>query len=209
MPIQKRIVQQINSPIMLGVILCGGQSSRMGSDKGLLRLQTGTWTQRAAEKIQSFAIPVIISVNPAQAATYQSKLPGYKFVTDNPSLSLKGPLSGLLSVHVEYPTEDLLVLACDMPMMDTEILKELISRYQLFPDQNAFAYKIKGEPEPLCGIYRADCLSHIVSLYYSNQLAKHSMKYMLDHSRPYFIPASSAQENYFLNINTHADLNGL
>ncbi|MES1226406.1 MAG: NTP transferase domain-containing protein, partial [Bacteroidota bacterium] len=36
---------------MIGVILCGGQSVRMGADKGMLRLQTKTWAQIAVDKM--------------------------------------------------------------------------------------------------------------------------------------------------------------
>ena len=47
---------------MLGIILCGGQSLRMGSDKGLLKLQSITWTQNAINKMTALNIPVTISV---------------------------------------------------------------------------------------------------------------------------------------------------
>jgi molybdopterin-guanine dinucleotide biosynthesis protein A len=36
---------------MPGVILCGEQSLRMGSGKGLLKLQAKTWAQTAIDKI--------------------------------------------------------------------------------------------------------------------------------------------------------------
>jgi len=181
----------------------------MGSDKGLLHMQTDTWTQRAGEKIRSLGLSLVISVNPSQVVVYQSQLPDYDLVPDNLSLSLRGPLAGLLSVHLLHPKEDLLVLACDMPVMETGILKELISYYERFPKHDAFVYTILNEPEPLCAIYKTSCLSHIINLYQSNELPKHSMKYMLEHSLPYFIPATPEQQNCFRNINTHAELNGL
>jgi molybdopterin-guanine dinucleotide biosynthesis protein A len=36
---------------MLGIILCGGQSLRMGRDKGLLKLEAKTWAQTAIDKM--------------------------------------------------------------------------------------------------------------------------------------------------------------
>ena len=40
---------------MLGIVLCGGNSSRMGSDKGLLNLQAKTWAQTSIDKFASIA----------------------------------------------------------------------------------------------------------------------------------------------------------
>ncbi len=36
---------------IVGVVICGGQSSRMGSDKGLLKLEAKTWAQTAIDKM--------------------------------------------------------------------------------------------------------------------------------------------------------------
>ena len=48
---------------MLGIVLCGGQSLRMGKDKGLLKLEAKTWAQTAIDKIAVLNFPVKISVN--------------------------------------------------------------------------------------------------------------------------------------------------
>src|SRR6185436_20377186 len=98
---------------MLGVILCGGQSSRMGSDKGLLIINEKTWTQIAIEKLASLDIPVKISVNSNQYSAYQSKFSSIELIVDDASLPVKGPLTAVLSCHLKYPSEDLFILACD------------------------------------------------------------------------------------------------
>ncbi len=44
----------------------------------------------------------------------------------------RGPYNGLLSAHKKHPEAALLVLACDLPLMDLEALKDLISNLSLF-----------------------------------------------------------------------------
>lgn len=194
---------------MLGVILCGGQSTRMGSDKGLLKPEAKTWAQTAFDKITVLQLPVVLSVNANQYPDYAEIFSAAQLIKDNDSLILKGPLCGVLSVHLQYPLEDLLILACDMPLMEPELLKELLAHYYQHTDASAFVYTNDGEPEPLCGIYKAKGLSHIIHLYQSQQLFKHSMKFVLDHLWVYTLPIAEEKKKFFLNFNTHAELNGL
>jgi molybdopterin-guanine dinucleotide biosynthesis protein A len=37
---------------MIGLVLCGGQSSRMGTDKDFIKSEDKTWVQTAANKIR-------------------------------------------------------------------------------------------------------------------------------------------------------------
>ncbi len=194
---------------MIGVILCGGQSTRMGTDKGLLKLHANTWAQTAVDKLADLQLPVVISVNKNQYEDYAAIFSPGQLITDNDSLQIKGPLGGLLSVHIQHPAEDFLLLACDMPLMETELLKELVNNYQQQTNADAFVYTNDGEPEPLCGIYKASGLAHILQLYQSNQLPKHSMKYMLEHINTYSIPLADDKKKSFRNFNAHAELNGL
>jgi molybdenum cofactor guanylyltransferase len=194
---------------MIGVILCGGQSSRMGSDKGLLKLEAKTWAQTAFDKLAELNFPIVISVSEKQLSDYAAVFTSTELVTDNSVLSIHGPLSGVLSVHLQYPAEDLLILACDMPLMETVLLKELLVQYNHYPSEDAFIFINEDEPEPLCGIYKAKGLAHILGLYKSNQLPKHSMKYMLEHIHTHTIPVPEDKKKCFRNFNAHAELNGL
>jgi molybdopterin-guanine dinucleotide biosynthesis protein A len=193
---------------MLGVILCGGQSSRMGSDKGLLKLEAKTWAQTAFDKLAGLNFPIVISVNEKQLADYAAVFSSTELITDNSTLSIHGPLSGVLSVHLRHPAEDLLILACDMPLMETSLLKELLTSYHQHVSNDAFIYTNDGEPEPLCGIYKARGLAHILELY-KNKQPKHSMKYMLEHIITHTTPLPDDKKKCFRNFNAHAELNGL
>jgi len=193
---------------MLGVVLCGGQSSRMGSDKGLLLLNDKTWTQKAIDTLSNFQIPIVISVNKNQYRDYSTIFPTDTLIPDDPSLQLHGPLCGLLSVHLKYPEEDLLILACDMPLIDIELIQQLLTKYST-ETADAFIYTTDGEPEPMPGVYRSKGLAYIHQLYSTNQLPRHSMKYMLEHISTSFSPLPADKKDCFRNFNTHAELNGL
>jgi molybdopterin-guanine dinucleotide biosynthesis protein A len=194
---------------MFGIILCGGKSTRMGSDKGLLKLEAKTWAQTAVDKLTDLNVPVKLSVNHDQFTAYSSVFSADELIIDDATLQIKGPLSGVLSCHLKFPAEDLFILACDMPLMEVAVLKELFALYQKYPSNDAFVFTNDGEPEPLCGIYTARGLASILSMLRSGQLIKHSMKFMLDHVSTKTIAASEEQKKCFRNFNAHAELNGL
>jgi molybdenum cofactor guanylyltransferase len=194
---------------MLGIVLCGGKSTRMGTDKGLLKSETGTWVQSAVDKLESLSLPVKISVNKEQYADYATVFPADKLITDEPSLQLRGPLYGVLSIYLHHPADDLFILACDMPLMEPFLLEGLLQSYQSNPQYDAYIYTNDGEPEPLCGIYRATGLAEILEMYHAQQLSKHSMKFMLDHLNAFTIPIPDEHKKFFRNFNAHAELNGL
>jgi molybdenum cofactor guanylyltransferase len=194
---------------MTGIILCGGQSLRMGSDKGLLKLQARTWAQTAIDKMAVLNIPVKISVNEDQYPGYAAIFPPADLIIDNKELGVKGPLLGLLSCYLSFPAEDLFILACDLPLMETSLLIHLNNKYREAPGAGAYLFTNDGEREPLCGIYSAAALASILDLLQTGKLAKFSMKFALDHLNICSIAATEDQKKYFRNFNAHAELNGL
>ncbi len=194
---------------MLGVVLCGGESSRMGSDKALLKLNTQTWAQTAADKISTLQIPVVLSVRASQHNNYAAIFPSSKLVKDLENLPIKGPLCGVLSVHNQYPADDLFILACDMPMMESLVLNELIRHYRSNPGYEAYLFTSDGEPEPLCGIYAGKALAAIMQKFHGGQLPRHSMKFMLEQINTFSIAIHEQDKKYFRNFNTQEELSGL
>lgn len=194
---------------MLGLVLCGGQSSRMGSDKGLLKSEAKTWAQSAMDKISEINIPVKISVNSHQYADYAALFASTDIIIDDPLLSIKGPLLGILSCHLLFPGEDLFILACDMPMMTISLLHTLYKNYQQEPAFLAYVFTTGNEPEPLCGIYKSGGLSIVKDKLASGQHRKDSVKSVLDQLNVLQIPATPEERASFRNVNTHTELNGL
>src|SRR3978361_1289957 len=100
---------------MKGVVLCGGKSIRMGLDKGLIEFESVTWANIGICKMLDVSLGVVLSVNKDQYKQYSERFENVVIAQDNASLHVYGPLKGIFSVHLQYPEEDLLVLACDMP----------------------------------------------------------------------------------------------
>jgi molybdopterin-guanine dinucleotide biosynthesis protein A len=181
----------------------------MGTDKGLLKLHAVTWAQTALDKLHSLQLPVVLSINKDQFAAYSTIFDTSRLVIDKDPLQIRGPLCGVLSVHLSYPADDLFILGCDLPLMETDLLNELVSQHQQQDLKEAFAYTNDGEPEPLCGIYTSKGLAHVHSLLQTNQLHKHSMKFMLEQIKSQFTPVPEDKKKCFRNFNAHAELNGL
>jgi molybdopterin-guanine dinucleotide biosynthesis protein A len=194
---------------MIGVVLCGGESKRMGSDKALLFLKENTWSQLAYNKFLQLQIPVVLSVNKHQAENNTDVLPTSMCIIDNQELSIGGPLLGLLSAHKVYPTEAIFLLACDMPTMAIEVLEYLQRQTVIHPLFEAIVFENNGQPEPLCAIYSAKGLQKILALYFKNCLPKHSMKYALEQLNVTTIPLPLQWLPHFYNYNFKADLNRL
>jgi molybdopterin-guanine dinucleotide biosynthesis protein A len=192
---------------MKGIVLCGGKSMRMGTDKALLNTTGITWVQAAANKLAQLPLPVALSVNEGQYNFYSTAFTDTAIIKDNSSLQLHGPLSGLLSVHLQYPLEDIFVLACDMQLMETLMLAQLYSLHQTAGGADAYIFTNDNEPEPLCGIYCAKGLSDILKMNQQNNLPRHSMKCMLAQLTVHYVPISQEQKKYFTNFNSPSDLN--
>lgn len=190
---------------MIGLILCGGQSVRMGTDKGLIKTAEKTWAQNAFEQMSLLDIPVKLSVNKKQEFVYAAIFSPDELVVDDDSLDLKGPLLGLLSCHLAFPGEDLFVLACDMLYMKTDLLVKLLEKYQQqIADAYIFSNDVKAEP--LCGIYTDRSLSYVSDLYKTKKLHTYSMKFILEQLNVCAVPLEDEEKKYFQNFNSPSDI---
>lgn len=193
---------------MTGVVLCGGKSTRMGSDKGLLQKQSVAWAELTANKLLDLKLPVALSVNEEQYALYSAKFTSLKIVKDNTALDVYGPLKGILSVHGMQPGEDLLVLACDMPAMQTEVIDHLMKTSSV-KEEEAFVFKNDLNTETLCAIYTSRGLKKIYDLCKEGQLKRHSLYYVLQNIDTHYLPLPDKWKKYFNNYNLPDDLNHL
>jgi len=106
--------QTHNKPV-IGVVLAGGLSSRMGKDKALLRINAQPMIERTANTLRNTSVSkVVISRNDG----------GKGHLAD--IISGKGPLSGIHSVAMRFTQYNLLILPVDLPLMDANTLQQLI-----------------------------------------------------------------------------------
>lgn len=140
---------------LVGVILCGGESRRMGRDKGLILKDGVPWALYMADKLTSFGLPVVFSVNAVQVDDYTVQFPGVRLLVDREVIPAGGPLKGLLSVHRQFPDKDLLLLACDMIDMDQATIGQLVEAYRAGGGYEWYAYREDEFFEPFCAIYTA------------------------------------------------------
>lgn len=105
----------------IGLILLGGQSARMGKDKAFVEYKDQTLLEHALSHLKDLTTEVYLSVNANQFEVLQG---AYKCIQDK--YIDKGPMGGILSA-LEALNQDLIVLAVDMPNVESAMLSGLIS----------------------------------------------------------------------------------
>jgi molybdopterin-guanine dinucleotide biosynthesis protein A len=184
------------------IILAGGQSRRMGQNKALLRLTPDG--PRLIERVIAAARPItatiVISTNTPALYSWL----GLPCVADaQPGM---GPLAGLAAGLAAVPTEYAFLLGCDMPFVVTAVLRALLgvaAGAQAVVPRNA-----ADRPEPLCAVYRRDCLPTIQSCLANGDV---KMTAWLDRVNTRYVPASALlpfdpKLQSFRNVNTPEDL---
>ncbi len=190
---------------LLAVVMCGGKSLRMGTDKGLLKTGAKTWAELAVDKLEVLHTSVYISINDSQFDEYKELFTLDQLVFDE--VEVPGPLCGLLSVHSKFPDYDLLIMACDMQDIKEETLSNLKSIYEDKSGEHDFmVFSNQGELEPLLGVYTAEGLAKIFKLFLARKLDRFSMKHVLEIGNTYITELSSAQYEEFRNYNEKSDI---
>lgn len=182
---------------LLGVVLCGGESKRMGSDKGMMKTNGIPWAALVANKLRAFTIPVVASIQSAQIEKYSELFSKGQLVIDE--VGIEGPLKGLLSVHQKFPARDILLMACDLIDMDENTLGQLIDHYKTHPGFDFFAYYDEFA-EPFCAIYTSRGLSPVLAKAREHSLEKFSFQTILSEGHTMRLPI--ADRNAFTNYNT-------
>lgn len=185
------------------IILAGGQSSRMGQDKALMAFQGVRLLQQVCEVALKCTAKVYV-VTPWQER-YQEIIPSACLIIRESNLSetqSHGPLVGFSQGLAQIETDWVLLLACDLPQLQVEVLQLWAEELENVP-KDAIAYLSKQPKgwEPLCGFYRSECLPKLME--YINAGGR-SFQGWLSHHIVQELPVGDSQ--IFFNCNTPADL---
>jgi molybdopterin-guanine dinucleotide biosynthesis protein A len=145
----------MSSPIS-AILLAGGKSSRLGTDKARIKLDGSLMMLQAiAQKLLAVSNEVIVATDGRRYDELKVKV---KWVEDiYPGAgSLVGLYSGLRAAKSSYA----LVVACDMPFLNVDLLQYMIN---LPRDYDALIPKVGDKIEPLHAIYSKKCLQPIKS----------------------------------------------
>jgi len=139
---------QSETPVF-GLLLAGGRSSRMRRDKAALEYRGRTQLEDAYDLLASVTQRAFVSVRPDQMnEPLRQRFP--QIVDEHTDL---GPLAGILAAQRAHPDAAWLVLACDLPFLDTAVLRHLLERRDRQGYATAFRSTLDGLPEPLCAVY--------------------------------------------------------
>jgi molybdopterin-guanine dinucleotide biosynthesis protein A len=182
-----------------GIILAGGKSSRMGTDKGLQELCGKPLISYAIQVLTELCSTIVISTSSGE---YQSF--GYKTVADEfPRI---GPMGGIYSALRQSKTEKNLVLSCDLPFVSVGLLSFIIE------NSDGFDVSVPWEGmrhyEPLCAFYRFSAQDKMAEFIRKGNYKLPDFfeeirinKLIIDKNLNFY------HENLFMNINSKHDLN--
>lgn len=134
-----------------GVILAGGKSRRMGTNKAELKLNGVRFLDRLVYELSGFQ-ELWVSVDDKR------KHPEIEYPMVSDIYPDCGPMGGIYSALKTCESDALVVVSCDMPFFSKEIADKLCSDMGQETDA-VITVTEDGRRHPLCGVYRKSCLS--------------------------------------------------
>ncbi|MCX2679938.1 NTP transferase domain-containing protein [Galbibacter sp. EGI 63066] len=183
---------------LYGLVLCGGKSTRMGSDKSLIAYHGIPQRIHLCQLLEKACDKVFMSIRKDQKGEFSDTS---NFIVDQDIH--KGPYNGLLSAHEYDKNVAWLVLACDLPLIDEEAIQALVKKRDRQRYATAYALLSRKLPEPLCAIWESKALAESKC-----RLAEGKgfgpRKFLLDHGVKMIYPKRSS---VLMNANSAEEYN--
>jgi molybdopterin-guanine dinucleotide biosynthesis protein A len=150
-------VPQVERSI-LGAVLAGGHSRRLGRDKALLEYRGEPLVLRAARVLKQVFSRVVV-VSPVRESYSRLDLDLVEDIVPD-----AGPLGGLHAALVDAAGRNVFVLACDHPFVEAQLVRYVIT-FDAKPGEQRDRSRVaraqvaqwKDRLYPLCGLYSAEC----------------------------------------------------
>ena len=185
------------------IVLAGGKGLRLGRDKALVEIDGENLLQRVISRLSFLNSDIILVVAGKQHILEISGYPKLKVVTD--IYSGKGPLVGIYSGLLKSSSVYNLVVACDMPFLNKNLIGHMLDVSAGF---DITIPRLGDMVEPLHTVYSNNCLKAIEKLLAEDSLKIDSLLKMVKvrYVEAGEIDSFDPEHLSFFNVNTKADL---
>jgi len=196
------------------IILCGGQSRRMGQDKGLMALDSTPMIIHTLEVVGDIVDEIILVLrDKTQLDLYEKCVNDFKTENRiNTEIRLvtdiemdQGPLFGLYTGLSHIKSEGALVLPCDSPFISTYFVNKIFKLSKESEVQAMVPVWPDGSTEPLHAYYLSECIPVI-----QNQLKNgfRNVKSLLEQINVVYINVKilDPEKKSFINLNRPEDV---
>ncbi len=203
----------MNTPFHLdrgfkAMVLAGGKSRRLGQDKVLLHYSGVTLLRRSVDLLRSMGCEVVISGRDPERAGACGTIPDVDAPWLPDEIQGVGPIGGIISGlrHVAAP---LLVIACDLPLLDATVLRRLLDFRRKRPAgavMSTFVQMDTGFIESLVAVYEPAALPLLEA---SCEAGMFKLSRAIPHELRHELPYGEDERHFFFNINYPRDLDQL
>jgi molybdopterin-guanine dinucleotide biosynthesis protein A len=178
-----------------GTVLAGGKSSRLGTDKALLKFNSHTLLQHAISLIEPYCSVVRISGDNSEYEVFGRSLVSDKY----PGC---GPIGGIYSSLVAAETDWNLFVSVDVPYINSSLLTKLLENLS---DDDCVVPKHELGVEPLIALYSRKAIPLIEHLIKNGE---YKVSNLLSELNTKFVDCNDLVRQYpnlFFNLNRMED----
>jgi molybdopterin-guanine dinucleotide biosynthesis protein A len=177
----------------LGIVLAGGKSSRMGSNKALLPLGNSTLLGRTLATMSQLCPELVISGEPSIYAQYEQRI-----IAD--TYQGIGPLGGLYSCMQAAQADWYWVATCDQPFLMPFVYQRLHGAIR--PSTQVVYATTHNQTHPLVAIFHRSVFAKLTE---SIANEKYGVWKLIQQTNFTEVPFARNEQHAFLNMNTTDD----